>query len=411
MNKTSSENSAFLSKNAFFNWAALFTLTAIGLHLYLAGSFLDLKLGTTTGSSACNINATFNCDVTSSSSYAALFGIPIALWGAFVNLYNLGLIIIARLRVSSDQTRIERYSLYLSGLIALASLVMGGISTFKLNAFCPFCLGTYALSFLTLACIYKIQTSNGNSQSKLSRLPDDFGALAGEFRPYLIGALLIIPAVWLANSMWSDSKGGREILQLVQNSTQEWQYNSPQTFSDSGLKAPATRTPIMTIVEFADFRCAHCRTAAPNLKAFKESHPDVELIYKAFPLDGTCNAAPGFKGNGDGISCKLAFSVFCSERKQKGWEAYHWIFDRQEKFFGSDTTEVLKTMASDLKMEWSEMEACLAEEDIKNNVQAQAKEGENAKILGTPAIFVNGKKLPGGQFPPVLRAIYDSLKK
>jgi protein-disulfide isomerase len=40
-----------------------------------------------------------------------------------------------------------------------------------------------------------------------------------------------------------------------------------------------------------------------------------------------------------------------------------------------------------------------------------AKEGDTAKIQGTPAIFVNGRVLDRGQMIPVLEGAYRSLKK
>jgi protein-disulfide isomerase len=56
------------------------------------------------------------------------------------------------------------------------------------------------------------------------------------------------------------------------------------------------------------------------------------------------------------------------------------------------------------------MKECMGAEDTVNWVKTAAKEGEDAKITGTPTIFVNGKKLDGGQNFMVLKSLYSSVK-
>lgn len=78
----------------------------------------------------------------------------------------------------------------------------------------------------------------------------------------------------------------------------------------------------MTIVEFADYLCPHCKVAATSLHNFIKQHPDVLLIFKPFPLDGKSNAALA-EHKGNGIRCLLPKITFCMEQlEQKGWQAH-----------------------------------------------------------------------------------------
>src|SRR5262249_18701251 len=48
----------------------------------------------------------------------------------------------------------------------------------------------------------------------------------------------------------------------------------------------AANAPV-TILEFADFECPHCRLVAPQLDAVVEAHKnDVRFVFKFFPLSG-----------------------------------------------------------------------------------------------------------------------------
>src|SRR5436190_65734 len=57
----------------------------------------------------------------------------------------------------------------------------------------------------------------------------------------------------------------------------------PIDVSDSPSRGPSS-APV-TIVEWADFECPHCRHAAPLFEKVVEAHPGkVRLVYKFYPL-------------------------------------------------------------------------------------------------------------------------------
>ena len=53
---------------------------------------------------------------------------------------------------------------------------------------------------------------------------------------------------------------------------------------------------------------------------------------------------------------------------------------------------------------------CLDSEEAQDAILAQAKLGERVNVSGTPAIFVNNRRLRGGQSPEVLEAVLKELK-
>jgi protein-disulfide isomerase len=179
-----------------------------------------------------------------------------------------------------------------------------------------------------------------------------------------------------------------------------------------GLSAPeqVNSNVKMTIVEFADFRCPHCKHAAPTLHAFLKSNSDVRLIFKPFPLDGTCNEA--IKSGGDGVSCGLAAAVLCAEKiAKKGWSAHDYIFENQSEISQARSLEKnIDGLAQHLDLNKNEINNCIKDSATMDLIRKMAKEGEIAQIQGTPAVFVNGKLLGAGHLLPVLKAAHQSIQ-
>jgi protein-disulfide isomerase/uncharacterized membrane protein len=386
--------------------ALVFTILAIGAHLYLNKHNIDLKLGISSPTSICNVSETLNCDIAASSSFSELFGTPMALLGAFTNGLLLVFLLLGRYNLTENTERTERYSFYLASFIFAVSLFMGAISLFVLKSACPFCMATYALSALTWVTLFLAY------RPKINFLASDVGDVFTTEK-WIFASLIAIPALaWLVNSMTLDSYGYQEIKRVSESSLSTWQ-NAPQQNFDlqNGLQFQnGLQEPKIVIVEFADFLCSHCKTAYPALHSFAKSHPDVKLIFKNFPLDGVCNSAVTHKG--DGKRCELSYATLCAEKlSQKGWATHHYIFDNQETIFSKPMDEVLVSICNETGVNCEQMKTCMNNEETHEAVKKMASEGEKALISGTPAVFFNGKNLPGGQLLPVLESTYREIRK
>lgn len=400
MTNTQSQKKWFLASFAF-------TLLSLATHGYLSLQHFQLKLGLAAEKSFCNINATFNCDAVAASSYSSIAGVPVAVLGFLIHIVLLILLFTAFLSLASDNSKLKRYAFYLSAVIALTSVVMGVISVTLVGSYCLFCMAAYALSFLNAVAIYKIRDASDATVS----LPQDILGLATDTKWVGILLLLVPVAGFISNSVVLDSYGYREMKAAINDSISNWQVNPQQNFNDQGLVYyKGTGEPKMTIVEFADFRCIHCKMAYPPLHAFTEARNDVKLVFKFFPLDGKCNKA--IQHQGDGLTCKLAATTYCAEKvSQRGWDAHHWIFDNQGSFVNAtEFPDYLTKMGMALKMDTSALQACIDSDETTEVLNSTGKEGGDAKIQGTPAIFVNGRQLNRGQTLPVLEAVYQQLK-
>lgn len=383
----------------------LLTILALGLHAYLANKFFSLQTATSSGDSVCNFGGVFNCDAVNTSSYAKLLGYPVAAWGFAAHIVFL----FAQIMVAMRQDAKDHWAditVYLSTLIAGTSIFMGFISLTQLTSICLFCVAAYVLSFLN---ILFLSLSNISYISSLKNIKNVLTEKMSWFSALAIPLIAII-----ISSAWGGPQNTSETRGLVDDRLRAWNA-SPKVSFDQGLGLRLGASPEntkMTIVEFADFRCPHCKHAAPSVKAFVQSRKDVALIFKTYPLDGTCNNDPGFNGQGDGISCRLAFAVMCAEStEQKGWKVFDSIFNDQELYrqlrsIDEVDQELCKSGISDC----DKFKACMNEEGTKVMIQKMAQEGTQAGLKGTPTFYVNDKLLTGAQFLPVLEKVYESLK-
>lgn len=395
------------SRLRWLDLAWLSSLVAVGVHFYLAKQHYALKFGAG-AASVCNINEKFNCDAVSMSSYAALFGIPMAVWGAVANLMLFFLLVTVRLGWTDRRETMARHALLLSVMVALASVVMAVISMQALSTYCLFCIAAYVLSFTALLGAWKGADGFGRTFGA------DLSSLAVENRATLVLFLAIPVVSYLTNAGTMKSYGGGQMDLMVAEKISQWAAAPEFKFDDAkGLVMQAGSAPVrMTIVEFADFLCPHCKHAGPSLLAFTRSHPDVKLVFKPFPLDAACNPDPAMGPPGDGIRCRIAAVVQCEEKlSSQGWRANHYFFEAQEAIYNArGIDQTLADYCKDHGVDCAALQACADSGETKDAIRAMAQEGVTAGIRGTPTIFVNGRLLNAGQLIPVLEEAYRNIK-
>jgi protein-disulfide isomerase/uncharacterized membrane protein len=378
------------------------SLISIVLYVHLALNHYKLKFGFGDGPSMCNINSQFNCDAVAMSKYATLIGIPLATWGAFTHVIFSFLLLLWIFGLLQNPSRILRVSTWLALFIAVVSVIMGGISSAVLGSYCLFCMANYVLSFVIAGCL--LATTRG---SLFSNLGQDLQALFKE-QKWVLYVLLVVPAgAFLSNSMYLDSFGMGDLKIVIQESIQNWKGSPTKPFTNDGLVFQnGSEEPKITIVEFADFLCPHCKAAAEPLHNFVASHKGVRLIFKPFPLDGVCNDPKIPKR--DGVRCELVYATLCSESlAQKGWQAQSYIFGRQEQWQLTSLPADLEKMSDELGINKDQLKECMQKSETHQKVLDLAKEGSS--VEGTPAIFLNGKELPRGNFIPVLDGAVEAL--
>jgi thiol-disulfide isomerase/thioredoxin len=145
--------------------------------------------------------------------------------------------------------------------------------------------------------------------------------------------------------------------------------------SDSPSKGPAT-APV-TIVEWADFECPHCRHAAPVLEKLVEAHPGkVRVVYKFYPLQAHVHGE------------SAARAAAAAMKQGKFWEMHHILFEHQEAMEPRD----IEKYARQIGLDFAKWKADWESEATADRVTRDRKQGDLLALSGTPAIFINGRE-------------------
>ena len=390
-----------MKKPVFFA-LALAVLSSAG-HLYLSRRAYALTAGTVSKSPICHIGENISCDPTLLSPYAKILGLSVSNFGLGLNLILAGLLI-GVLFLSAGRAWRET-SLCLGTALAIGSVFFGGISWIQ-GLFCPVCFALYVLSFAGLGLLF---------YAFRHELQPPLGFIKQNFRNkklYIsLGAVLFISFFTHISFVTAfDIKGQKPRLQAV---FADWLGAKANPIPTKALMTKGDNEAFMIITEFADFLCPACNRFRAAIESFLKNFPGAALHFYLYPLDGACNPAIKFKSDS---SCDQAFSFVCSIKQGKGEKAYDFLFKNQDRFLRArGDKNLLKALRQELTgsigLAPGPFEACLRDPATKEAVKASAEAGTRLNIQGTPAFFINGKRL-SGHSPRllVLRQIHKHLK-
>jgi uncharacterized membrane protein len=186
---------------------------SVGAHLYLTLHYYPLKFGFASGDSLCNLNAKFDCDAVSASSYSAIFGIPLAAWGAVFYSILFVLILLSWLEWSDYPERLRRWTVLLAGAGVGASVIMAGISLSLLQTYCLFCIALYVFSILIF-----VATLGLLREPFFTNLKNDLPLLWRESRGILMAIAAVPVLAFLTHKIFSQNLGGSQLTRLVAES-------------------------------------------------------------------------------------------------------------------------------------------------------------------------------------------------
>ena len=154
---------------------------------------------------------------------------------------------------------------------------------------------------------------------------------------------------------------------------------APMTvIASDGYPAKGSDKPVLTIVKFADYQCPHCKVASNTLKRIMAEHGDqLRLIYMDFPI------------NSSGISRGVAKGGVCADEQGRFWDYNGAAYDVQSSL--NDNSSM--GLAEQLELNIDSFRSCMDSDRPELKVKASEQEAERLGITGTPALFVNGRKI------------------
>ena len=146
-------------------------------------------------------------------------------------------------------------------------------------------------------------------------------------------------------------------------------------------RGPATS--LVTIVEFSDFQCPHCKNAQPKIEKILADHPDVHFIFQSFPLEMH-----------DWARKAAQYAECIGQVDQDAFFKFvHETFEQQANITASTADEKLTAIANDAGVKGAGIAACAAKPQTDTAVEKSYKLGQAADVASTPTFFINGRKI------------------
>lgn len=361
-------------------FVVIFILAVLGIvvTLYLTYVHIQVNGGDQGYTSICNINEKFNCDAVATSEWSRLFGVPTSVWGMGFYLFFA---LFAGLKIfKGGFERLAVYFFWTGTLGVVLTLRFIYVSKVVLQTWCLFCVVSWVLTALIFFC-----SVAGNTEP-LRRHPLIFwqDLCWWIMRPWRVVVSLVLLVVFLLSvgAAWNREK--QRLAQIQKNAPQFRELTPPVSLEGHAF---GSNTPQLTIVEFSDYQCPHCKHLYEELKKLSQEFPGLKVIHKDYPMDHQCN--PAVKKPFHTAACSAALFVRCAGEQGRSAEAVDLVFAHQTKL---KDPEILKGFATQLGLVPGVLDTCLQDPRIQDALAEDIQEGIKHRFRGTPIIIFDGVK-------------------
>lgn len=133
----------------------------------------------------------------------------------------------------------------------------------------------------------------------------------------------------------------------------------------------------ITVVEFFDFACGHCRTLAPTMAELMKRNPDVKFVF--LPLYFMSEHSP--------YASKVSFAAFQKGKFLPVFEGIMTLPNMNE--------ETINQILTDEGLDVKEIKTMIEEKEIRRGVQEVDAISQVLGINGVPMLLINGEEFYG----------------
>jgi len=190
------------------------------------------------------------------------------------------------------------------------------------------------------------------------------------------------------------SKDGRHLIRGdVLDTTEDPFADNRKKITLDGSPSIGPEDASVVVVEFSDFQCPHCRQLDQALRQLRPQYPQVRFVGKHFPLGQIHSWAD---------TAHLAAECALRLKPDAYWTVHNSIFDQQEQITAENAWQKMLDIVGGAGIDTDSYKACMTAPDSKEHILRDLKEGQLLRIANTPTVFVNGRRIVGGD-PRTLR--------
>lgn len=297
--------------------------------------------------SFCSVGETFDCNAVTLSRFSVLLGVPLPAWGA---LGGYALLVAAWRR--------SILLLPLAGFAALASVLLLLEELVHVGAVCLFCEAVHVACIATFLFAWR-------GRDRLRRPATRADAIASLGYPALlwIAVRIFVPQYWVA-VLWLD------------------EVPFPTGVDDDGRPWIGAQSPTVTVIEYTDYGCPHCRIGSSRMRMRLAEHPDELRIVRGQQPRMRCSVRNEY-------SCPFLRAAVCAGEQGKFWQMDSWLFAHAP---GSDKVDLVAA-AADVGLDHAELERCWSDPATFERAEVLGKDARTHGIRETPGYVVGEAKL------------------
>jgi protein-disulfide isomerase len=161
---------------------------------------------------------------------------------------------------------------------------------------------------------------------------------------------------------------------------QEMELSSAPSLGPAGAK--------VVVVEYADLQCPSCRRLSEVVRGLLPDYPQVRFVYREFPLTQIHAWA---------LTAAVGGRCIYHKNPAAFWTYADYIYDHQDQISAGNIWETVLAQGVAAGYDEGSFKACMADPAMKTEIDKSINEGITLKIANTPTVFVNGRRLVGGE--------------
>ena len=182
----------------------------------------------------------------------------------------------------------------------------------------------------------------------------------------------------------------RQSSAAAQRAKQAIRDHQQALLSDQGSPVEGNAQGKVTIVEFFDYRCVHCRRVASTIDNLMRSNASVRVIYKNFPVLGEPSV--------------LAARAAVAAQQQGGWPKLHRAMLAYE---GDFTTETLLKLGTSVGLDSGKLKTDMMSPATDKALQANLTLAAALGVDVTPTFVIGERVIRGALSAEAFQALVD----
>ena len=338
-------------------------------------------------SSFCSINEFVDCDGAARSTVSQFWGIPLAYWGIFFYITVLFLTVVdwfKKFRLLKFLEVFKNSMSYVStlGTVAFAcSMVLAGLSVFKIHKLCILCFITYFIDlFIALVA------SSGEFKKLVEAFKTtfvDFIAGAKQYTKTFV-VLVIMATAFLVYSGTTYNFVPHVKKQKAILKYRDIKFN-PYRVKGNVL---GVEDGDVVIELYSDYVCPICYMENIMLHEAVKDFSNIKIVHHNVPFDKECN--PYISINMHPNACFMAKGAIAAGKQGNYWEMSSLLYENQPK-----NMEQMLKLADQLGFDKDKFINDLESEATANEIEVELKKSDDLQIDSTPTIFINGDEIVG----------------